>query len=151
MTKVERLVNLIALLMDTRRPLTIDQIRKAIYADQADGAFRRMFERDKEELRDLGIPIGLAPTDVWEIEEGYLINPEEATLPDLHLTPDEQASLWLAARAWRDETGEANRALLKLSATSGDPGDAAQWIAPRVEASSPNLPVLLDAATRRKR
>jgi proteasome accessory factor B len=154
MRKVERLINLIALLMDTRRPLTGEQIRAAIYGDQSDVAFRRMFERDKEELRELGLPVDRAATDVWETEEGYLIRPEEATVPELDLTPDEQAALWLAARAWQGEAGgeNARRALLKLSAAEGSPGpDDVGWLAPRVEASAPNLPALLDAVARRKR
>lgn len=155
MRKVERLINLVALLMETRRPLTSDQIRSAVYRDQSDVAFRRMFERDKEELRDLGIPVERVATDVWETEEGYLIRPETAAIPDLHLTPDEQAALWLAAQAWQGEAGArgARRALLKISAAAGDAGGPAgeAWLAPRVDESSPHLGVVLDAIARRKR
>ncbi len=150
-SKVERLLNLVALLLDTRRPLTVEQVRKAIYPDQSDGAFHRMFERDKEELRDLGIPIERVPTDAWEVEEGYLIDPQEAALPELGLTPDEQAALWLAARAWRgDDTGRGG-ALKLLAGGEAVEGAGPAWLDARVEAGVPNLGLLLDAISRRKR
>ena len=59
MQKVERLVNLIALLLNTRRPLTVEEIRNTVpgYQQEDYSSFKRMFERDKEELRSLGIPI----------------------------------------------------------------------------------------------
>src|SRR5215216_5349251 len=62
MRKVERLVNLIALLLDTRRPLTLDQVAELVPGYDASGeSLRRMFERDKEELRGLGVPVERAP------------------------------------------------------------------------------------------
>ncbi|HZE51352.1 MAG TPA: WYL domain-containing protein, partial [Jatrophihabitantaceae bacterium] len=56
--KTERLLNLVVCLLATRRYLTAGQIRRAVpgYPD-SDEAFKRMFERDKEELRELGIPL----------------------------------------------------------------------------------------------
>ena len=64
MRKVERLVNLIALLLDTRRPLTLDQVAELVPGYDASGeSLRRMFERDKEELRGLGVPVERAPID----------------------------------------------------------------------------------------
>ena len=57
--KTERLLNLVIALLSTRRPLTKAQLRTAVphYQQTAsDEAFDRMFERDKDELRDLGIP-----------------------------------------------------------------------------------------------
>lgn len=167
MQKVERLVNLIALLLETRRPMTADEIRAAIpgYGDQSDTAFRRMFERDKEELRELGIPVERAPSDVWEVEEGYRIRKERAMLPDLDLAPDEQAALWLAAQAWEGQVvgADPDRAVLKLSLASraggaggASPGRRAEpagggWIRARVDLSTPVLESLFDAVGRRKR
>jgi predicted DNA-binding transcriptional regulator YafY len=112
-----------------------------------------MFERDKEELRDLGIPVERAPTDVWEIEEGYQIRRDEATVPDLDLTPDEHAALWLAAQAWRGADDSAARALMKLSLAGGEaPAEPpAGWLSFRLEASSPHLPALIDAIADRRR
>src|SRR5919106_3991 len=88
MRKVERLVNLIALLLDTRRPLTLDQVAELVPGYEASGeSLRRMFERDKEELRSLGVPVERAPIDAWGSEEGYFIDPEAYGMPDLDLAP----------------------------------------------------------------
>ena len=91
MRKVERLVNLIALLLDTRRPLTLDQVAELVPGYEASGeSLRRMFERDKEELRGLGVPVERAPIDAWGSEEGYFIDPEAYGMPELDLAPDER-------------------------------------------------------------
>lgn len=151
--KIERLINLIALLMDARRPVAVEAIRRALYADQSEVAFHRMFERDKEEVRELGIPVERAPLDAWEVEEGYRIDKGEALLGDPGLSPDEQAALSLAAQAWQqgDRAGPPT-ALLKLSLASGlDSGSGGTWILPRVEAGQPNVEALLEAVSRRKR
>jgi len=155
--KTERLFNLIALLMQTRRPITPEEIRTKIPGyGGSDVAFRRMFERDKEELREMGLPLELAGTDVWEVEEGYMIRKERATLPELDLTADERAALWLAAQAWQGQAvpGDPDRALMKLSLASKDQDGGApssDWIRARVDASQPILAPLLDAIARRKR
>jgi predicted DNA-binding transcriptional regulator YafY len=63
-SKVERLMNLVIALLSTRTYITAERIRRVVagYADcSTDEAFSRMFERDKNELRDLGIrwrPVG---------------------------------------------------------------------------------------------
>ncbi|MGH2727024.1 MAG: helix-turn-helix transcriptional regulator, partial [Actinomycetota bacterium] len=156
--KTERLLNLIALLLETRRPLSPDEIRSKIPGyDGGDVAFRRMFERDKEEIRDLGLPLERVGTEVLESSEGYRIRKEDATIPDLDLAPDERAALWLAAGAWQGQAvpGDPDRALLKLSLASGGtaeerPGERA-WFRASVDASAPGLGPLLDAMERRKR
>jgi len=158
-SKTERLVNLIALLLETTRPVTPDVIRATIpgYGDQSDVAFRRMFERDKEELRDLGLPLERVSTDVWDVEEGYLIRKEVATLPDIDLAPDERAALLLAAQAWEGQAGpgDPDRAIMKLSLASASSGDeepgAGSWLHARVDASAPVLQKLFDAIARSKR
>ena len=161
MEKAERLMDLLAMLLDTRRPVTAEQIRRAIpgYAASSEVAFRRMFERDKEELRDLGIPLERVATDVWESEEGYLVRKDLATLPAIDLDADELAALSLAAQAWEGQAGPGSpeRALLKLSlaggAASPEPRESAapSWLHARVDASTPVLATLLDAIARRKR
>jgi len=161
--KTERLFNLIALLLETRRPLSPEEIRQKIPGyGSSDVAFRRMFERDKEELRELGLPLERVGTDVWEGSEGYLIRKERATLPELDLTADERAAVWLAAQAWQGQAvpGDPDRALMKLALAGkvatdelgepGEPGGGA-WISARVDASQPNLATVFDAIARRKR
>lgn len=117
---LERLLNLLAFLLTSRRPVTADEIRTTVagYDQESDEAFRRMFERDKELLRRLGIPIQLRPTDAWEVEFGYVIPPEEYRLPDPGLTDEERAALWLAAQVVRiGGQPSAAEALLKLGGT----------------------------------
>src|SRR5919199_1580813 len=140
MRKVERLVNLIALLLDTRRPLTLDQVAELVPGYDASGeSLRRMFERDKEELRGLGVPVERAPIDAWGSEEGYFIDPEAYGMPELDLAPDERAALALAARAWsgatRDPAPVAGPASLRAN----------------LDGASPLLAVLLEAVSGRKR
>ncbi|MGH2784336.1 MAG: helix-turn-helix transcriptional regulator [Actinomycetota bacterium] len=155
--KTERLLNLIALLLETRRPLSPDEIREKIPGyGGGDVAFRRMFERDKEDIREIGLPLELVSTDAWEGSEGYRIRKEAATIPELDLTADERAALLLAAQAWEGQAvpGDPDRALMKLSLAAGATDDATAAPASfhtRVDASAPVLGSLLDAIERRKR
>lgn len=71
------------------------------YDQPTDEAFHRMFERDKDLLRRLGIPLELAPTDGWQVEHGYKVDPATYALPDPGLNDDERAALWLAAEVVR--------------------------------------------------
>lgn len=100
---VERLLNLLAFLLTAGRPVTAEEIRMTVagYEQDSDEAFRRMFERDKDLLRTMGVPLELRPTDVWEIEYGYLVPPEAYELEDPGLTDEERAALWLAAQVVR--------------------------------------------------
>ena len=70
--RTERLLSIVVLLLSTRRYLTAEEIRRAVigYPDQ-DVAFKRMFERDKEELRELGIPLEMRPVSPLDDEQGY--------------------------------------------------------------------------------
>src|ERR1043166_8345931 len=113
--KIERLLNLVALLLDTRRPLAVGEIREKIpgYDDQSDEAFHRMFERDKNDVRELGFVIEQEDIDAWG-ETGYRIRAHEALLEDPGLTPDEVAALSLAAQAWGGGA-DGSLGLLKLS------------------------------------
>ncbi|HEY4700409.1 MAG TPA: DNA-binding transcriptional regulator, partial [Streptosporangiaceae bacterium] len=73
--KTERLLSLVVCLLSTRRYLTAEQIRRAVggYPDQPE-AFKRMFERDKEELRELGIPLETGPISPLDGEDtGYRV------------------------------------------------------------------------------
>jgi proteasome accessory factor B len=120
MRRIERLINLIAALLDTRRPLTANEIRERIAGYQTENveAFRRAFERDKAELREMGIPIELVKDD--EDHDAYLIPPQKYYMPDLDLQPDELAALKLAADAVLGAGDQASAALRKLSVGSED-------------------------------
>jgi proteasome accessory factor B len=76
MHPLERLVNLVALLLESRRPLTFEQIRAKMpegYGQDDVQSAKRMFERDKDVLRDVGVPIEVIATDAWDVEHGYAI------------------------------------------------------------------------------
>ncbi len=121
--KTERLLSLVVCLLSSERYLTATQIRAAVpgYPESFD-AFKRMFERDKEELRDLGIPLDMGTNAALDEEVGYRIRRQAYMLPDIRLEPDEAAVLALAARAWRraELAGAAAGALLKLRAAGVD-------------------------------
>ncbi len=125
---IERILNLLAFLLTAGRPVTADEIRTTVagYDQSTDDAFHRMFERDKDLLRRLGIPLELAPTDGWQVEHGYIVDPDEYALPDLGLTDEERAALWLAAEVVRvGGVAAAPEALFKLGGSpataSGEP------------------------------
>ncbi len=100
---IERLLNLLAFLLTVGRPVTADEIRTTVagYDPDNDAAFHRMFERDKDLLRQMGIPLRTAFTDAWEVEQGYVVSPDDYQLADPGLTDEERASLWLAAQVIR--------------------------------------------------
>ena len=152
--KVERLVNLIALLLNTRRPLTVEEIRNTVpgYQQEDYSSFKRMFERDKEELRSLGIPIERRYTDVWEIEEGYLISKDRYYLPELDLDPDEMAALWIASQIVVEPGGKEDQALVKLSLSGNGSTNtnSPPWLRARLHLDSPALPQLLEAVAGRR-
>lgn len=149
--KTERLLNLVVCLLATRRYLTAEQIRRAVpgYPD-SDDAFKRMFERDKEELRELGVPleVGSDRRGGGGEEIGYRIPPQAYELPDIHLTPDEAAVLGLAARVWQRASmaDAASGALLKLRAAGVETDvPTAVGIEPRVNTGDPAFPALWEA------
>jgi proteasome accessory factor B len=126
MERLERLVNLVAALLDAEHPLGRDDIRVRVggYADDGD-AFRRNFERDKDLLRQMGMPVVVEPLDPRRPEGpvGYRIPRDRYQLPDPGLADDELAALHLAASAVDVEGAwgrhAATTALWKLAAASG--------------------------------
>jgi proteasome accessory factor B len=131
MRRIERLINLIAALLESRRPLTADEIRDRIagYDQPSMPAFRRAFERDKEALRAMGVPLETRATGAFGDEpDGYIIPKEKYYLPDLDLEPDELAALRIAAGAVLGGGQHAQTLLLKLSVDA--PSDV--WSSSRV-------------------
>ncbi|MGH2819833.1 MAG: helix-turn-helix transcriptional regulator [Actinomycetota bacterium] len=124
MRRIERLINLIAALLETRTPMTAEQVRTEIagYDRGSFDAFRRTFERDKEALRAMGIPLEVVPTDPFaEQADGYIISKERYSLPDLDLEADELAALRLAALGEQAHTGLLKLSVSSEAATSGGP------------------------------
>lgn len=155
MHPLERLLNLVALLLDTNRPLTFDQIRTTLPAyDQDDRASaKRQFERDKDTLRGIGIPVETVPTDAWEVEEGYRIPKERYELPDVSFTAEEAAALFVAAHA-PGEDGQAAQAFRKLAlgADAGlVPALEERAAVAGVDASGPHLQQVAEALARHRR
>ncbi|GAA3886868.1 WYL domain-containing protein [Saccharothrix violaceirubra] len=149
--RAERLVNLVLCLLSTRQYLTAERIRSIVpgYAEAAsDDAFFRMFERDKTELRDLGVPLEVGRSDVFDGIDGYRIARRDYELGDIDLEPDEAAAVALAARLWDSPqlTGAVHGALLKLRAAGVDVDqDVRVPVEPKVRATEPAFPPLLAA------
>lgn len=118
--KVERLVNLTVALLEANQPMSLAELkRRTGYYDQADQrAGRRMFERDKDELRRLGVPIATLPLPFSD-EVGYRVVRREYELPDVDLTAEEVAALALAVRLTGGDGTPL--ALAKLAARAPDP------------------------------
>jgi proteasome accessory factor B len=124
-TRTERLVNLVICLLSTRRFLTASQIAATVpgYEHDPDDirdheAFQRKFERDKAELRELGVPLETGTASAFDAEPGYRIARREYALPDIPLTPDEAAAVGIAARLWQHAglAAAASSGLAKLRA-----------------------------------
>ena len=145
MDRLERLVNLVAALLETPRPLTRSEIRERVEGYSADTeAFRRNFERDKDLLRQMGFPVVTEASDAGHPEDvGYRIPREMYELPDPGLDPEELAALRLAASAVQVEGDWGKdaivRALRKLGgAVTGD--ESATPVVPEKVAGLAALP-----------
>ena len=149
-------MNLVICLLSTRQFLTAERIRDAVPGYEAadgnrstDEAFKRMFERDKAELRDLGIPLETGRNSSFDSEDGYRIRRGDYELPEIEFDAAEAAAVGLAARLWQSATlGEpARQALIKLRAAGTEIRAAeAPGAVPHLDASDPSLPALLEAA-----
>jgi proteasome accessory factor B len=124
--KTERILNLTICLLVSGRYLPKSQIREAVegYHDLSDTAFERTFERDKDELRALGVPIEVGSFDpLFDDEPGYRIRASEFELPPVELTADEAAVVGVAARVWQHASvaESTQSALAKLRAAGVEP------------------------------
>ena len=129
--KSERLLNLLIMLLVQRHYVPKQRIREILYPDSSVDGFEKMFERDKEELRSLGVPIEVGSLDVLFDEPGYRIRPDVFALPAISLAPDEAAVVGLATKVWEHAklAGATVDALRKLTAAGLDPNVAALQIA----------------------
>jgi proteasome accessory factor B len=155
--KTERILNLTICLLVSGRFLPKSKIREAVegYHDLSDAAFERTFERDKDELRGLGVPIEVGSFDpLFDDEPGYRILPGEFELPPIDLDAEEASAVGVAARVWQHASmAEATmNALAKLRAAGVEP-DTAQLasLEPSVQASEPSFELLWNAVLDRSR
>ncbi len=157
--KAERLMNLALCLMNTRRPLSKRELRSSVEAYReitSEDAFNRMFERDKDDLRELGLVIETVESLDGDI--GYMARRDRNRLPEIALDAEEAAALSLAAKVWQQArlAGAASGALQKLRAagvpfeTAQDSDGAHSVIEPRIPAHEPAFePLMLAARDRR--
>ncbi|MCC2323137.1 helix-turn-helix transcriptional regulator [Cellulomonas xiejunii] len=153
----ERLLNLVIALVNTPGRMTKEQVRTSVagYRDaRSDEAFERMFERDKDTLRELGIPV-LTVTHAGHGDDiGYRIDTASWSLPPIELTAAELGVLALAAQVWQDQSlrADSTRALTKLRAVGEAPQahDLVAGLAPRVRAGGDAFAPLVDAVQNRQ-
>lgn len=160
MERTERLFNLVLALTSAAQPIPRETLRSIIdgYAQSvSDSAFERMFERDKDELRSLGIPIETVTTAEGEVL-GYVIPRDDYRLPPIRFTGAQWSLLGVAARAWSEATNAepARNAIRKLEAAGVDddsyPGGAGEVLSWQVrpEGGEQWLPVLWAAIRQRR-
>src|SRR3954462_3871245 len=158
--RAERLVNLVIALLGTRQYVTAARIRSTVPGyepddgtERADEAFKRMFERDKAELREMGVPLETGRTSVFDTEDGYRIARADYELPEITLTGEEAAAVGLALRLWESAqlAGAAHSALVKLKAAGVDVDTGrAIPLQPRLDAGEPAFEPCYTAARDRR-
>ncbi len=106
--RTERLLNLLALLLNARRPISLRDMREmeefAAYCTEDPKSGERAFERDKAELVELGVPLRWVPPEQDEENEtdglgGYVIDRDRYYLTELEQPPAEVALLSIAGAA----------------------------------------------------
>jgi proteasome accessory factor B len=119
---LERLLNLVGLLLETPQPLTFEQIRRVLepYGQTNPDSAKRMFERDKDVLREYGVPLELVDVDVWGTEQGYVIPKDKYYLPEIEFEPGELVALLVAAQSGgQDQAAESGARKLLYGADGG--------------------------------
>jgi len=153
--KSERLVNLTIALLGTKRWLTKAQIFSSVdgYEGETD-AKERMFERDKDDLRNLGIEIEVGSFDpLFEDEAGYRIRPDSYRTDIEEITPRELSLISLATSIWQGAVlnSSALSALIKLKSFGIESDlDAIPAIEPQIHVSDENLTFIIDAIAERR-
>lgn len=149
--QLERITNLLTVLLSTRRHLSFDEIRNEMSGQYPENheAARASFERDKALLRDEGIPIDQVTLGGDRAgATGYRVLRDQYELGDLGLTTDETVALRIAVGAVRLANGSADEALWKVD-LDGDPVDVPSPIRAGLQVLPP-LPVLHRAIASRQ-
>lgn len=159
MAKTDRLLNIVAALLATPVALTAEELRERVpgYEHQNDDTFRRTFERDKDDLRSLGVPIETVTVEHFEQQRAaYRIRHERYELPDPGLDPHELAALHLAATSVRlegipaDEVDDAMRKLGGVAQSDDTTGRRGRTRTIGELATPAGLPTLFDAVLERR-
>lgn len=152
--KSERLLNLLIMLLVQQRFVPKSRIREILYPDQGEDAFERMFDRDKEELRSLGVPVEVGTLDAYfDDEVGYRIRPDELALPEISLDADEAAVVGLAGKVWQHATlADATTEALRKLAAADVPVDvgALDIVEPHIGADEPSFDAFWQATQERR-
>lgn len=153
--KSERIMNLAICLLMARRFLDKNHIREVVegYAGLSDGAFERTFERDKDDLRAMGVPIETGSnSSLFPDEVGYRVRRQDFELPPIDFTAAEATALGLASQVWGTATLAERTvgALAKLRAAGVDP-DASRLhgTSPSIGAKEPSFEPLWQATMTR--
>jgi proteasome accessory factor B len=156
----ERLLNLLIALTHARQRMTRAEIRATVagYDPVNDGdgpeparkrtmAFERMFERDKDDLRRLGVPLRTVTDATHGDEIGYVIDAGDAVMPPISLTAVERAIVAVAADYWQCAAlgTDARRALVKITSSSARLEDVPVHLAARSTAGVDAAPSLAQA------
>lgn len=151
MDKTERLLDLIAILLDTRAGVSAETIREHLrdgYPDDK-ASFQRQFERDKNTLREMGIPLVMVDSPTGETNDvRYRVPPEEYYLRDPGLIDDELAAIRLAVDTIRLDGVDPASGMVKLGADER-PGEGFGWEA--TLPYSPHAPAILEAISKHRR
>lgn len=153
--KSERLMNLTICLLVSRTFISKERIRSAVegYHGLSDDAFDRMFDRDKEELRVIGVPIETGSNDTgFDDDPGYRIRRDRYELPEVTLEADEAAVVGLAARVWQHAqlASASGRALRRLRAAGADVDESAVHVLePRLDTVEAAFDPVFSAVTTR--
>jgi len=156
----ERLLNLLIALTHTRHRLTRAEIRATVAGydpedDRDDDktarkrtmAFERMFERDKDDLRRLGVPLKTVTDPTHGDEIGYIIDAGDAAMPPVSLTAVERAIIAVAADYWQSASlgTDARRGLVKMTALTSHLEDVPLHLSARSLAGVDAAPIIAQA------
>lgn len=157
----ERLFSLVLALLATENGLTKNEILSTVqgyrqkYSSSGDNSnLERQFERDKDDIRDLGVPLetiespgqaGNNQTLRYRIPRGAYDLPA-----DISFSPEETTLLNLAAMVWREGSlsGESRRAILKLRSLGVSTDEPVLGYAPRVRVRDAAFEPLTAALTK---
>ncbi len=157
--KSERLLNLYIMLLAQTRFVSKQDIRRAHYGEysdtaRGDEAFEKAFERDKEDLRELGVLIEVGSLDhYFDDEQGYRVSPVASSLPEIRFEADEAAVLGIAARAWEQHTlARATTEAMRKLAAQGVEVDTGRLdlVPPSLRAEEPAFDACWDATQKRR-